>query len=318
MDILLYTLLGALVLFLSYLLYLAFRYTNQILYPKTKSYDSALDKVKKQGYYPEDYINSLPYETFQLKSPYGYMIHGRVYLQAPEEGTEASKEFAVLVHGITMNLYGSLKYLPFFFKKGFNVVVFDLRNHGETGGENTSYGYFEKWDLSTVTDYLYREYGQDIQIGLHGESMGGTIAMLNMAMDQRISFGIIDCAFSDLAELLLLKLQQDSKIKSKKMIGFVNVLIKMRAGFSIEDVSPLKELPTIKQPLLFIHGSDDAYIPPMMSKAMYAFKMDKKFIYIADGAVHGTSMASDPQRYDEEITSFLNEISKEKQYPLGH
>ena len=148
--------------------------------------------------------------------------------------------------------------------------------------------------------------------------MGGTIAMLNMAMDQRISFGIIDCAFSDLAELLLLKLQQDSKIKSKKMIGFVNVLIKMRAGFSIEDVSPLKELPTIKQPLLFIHGSDDTYIPPMMSKAMYAFKMDKKFIYIADGAVHGTSMASDPQRYDEEITSFLNEISKEKQYPLGH
>lgn len=64
MDILLYTLLGALVLFLSYLLYLAFRYTNQILYPKTKSYDSALDKVKKQGYYPEDYINSLPMRHF--------------------------------------------------------------------------------------------------------------------------------------------------------------------------------------------------------------------------------------------------------------
>jgi pimeloyl-ACP methyl ester carboxylesterase len=318
MDIVLYTLLVALVLLLAYLLYLAFRYTNQILYPNTKSYEAALDKVKKQGYYPEDYINSLPYQTFQLKSPYGYMIHGRVYLQSPDSSGERSKNFAIIIHGITMNLYGALKYLPFFYKKGFNVVVFDLRNHGETGGENTSYGYFEKWDLSTVTDYLYKEFGQDITVGLHGESMGGTIAMLNMAMDQRISFGIIDCAFSDLPELLLLKLKQDSRIKSKKMISFVNLLIKIRAGFSIEDVSPLKELPTIKQPLLFIHGSEDTYIPAMMSKAMYAFKMDRKYIYIAEGGVHGTSMATDPRRYDEEITTFLNEIRSDKEYPLGH
>jgi len=217
-----------------------------------------------------------------------------------------------------MNIYGALKYLPFFYKKGFNVVVVDLRNHGETGGDNTTYGYFEKWDLKTVTDYLFNRYGEDISVGLHGESMGGTISMLNMALDKRIRFGIIDCAFSDLPELLLLKLKQDTNFSSKKLIMLVNIFIKIRAGFSIEDVSPVKELPTISQPILFIHGSKDDYIPSMMSKAMYSFKMDRKSLYIAEGAEHGESMAIDPDQYDVVITRFLNEVYPEEHYIKGH
>ena len=306
-----YILLGILVLAVLYLVSISIRYVNRILYPKTRTYDEAREKVRKQGYFPEEYIDSLPYELLNIKSPYGYMIKGRIY-------QNDSRKFIIIVHGITMNIYGALKYLPFFYKKGFNVVVFDLRNHGETGGDNTTYGYFEKWDLSTVTDHLYGRFGNDISIGLHGESMGGTISMLNMAMDKRIVYGIIDCAFSDLPELLLLKLKQDSKLESKKLIALVNVFIKARSGFSIEDVSPLKELPTIKQPILFIHGASDTYVPPMMTKAMYAFKMDRKYMYIAEGAEHSTSMAVDPDRYDEEITAFLNLVYPEADFTVSH
>ncbi len=301
MEYLFYILLGIVILALLYLVAITLRYVNRIIYPKTKTYDVARERVIKQGYFPEEYISSLPYEPLNLKSPYGYMIKGRIY---PND----SNRFIIIVHGITMNIYGALKYLPFFYKKGFNVVVFDLRNHGETGGDTTTYGHFEKWDLSTVTDHLYRVYGNEISVGVHGESMGGTISMLNMAMDKRIRYGIIDCAFSDLPELLLLKLQQDSRLKSKKLIAFVNLFIKIRAGFSIEDVSPLKELPTIHQPILFIHGDQDTYVPMSMTKAMYAFKMDKKYMYIANGGEHATSMAVDPERYNMEITAFLNTV----------
>lgn len=307
MEYLFYILLGIVILALLYLVVITLRYVNRIIYPKTKTYDVARERVIKQGYYPEEYINALPYEPLNLKSPYGYMIKGRIY---PND----SNRFIIIVHGITMNMYGALKYLPFFYQKGFNVVVFDLRNHGETGGDTTTYGHFEKWDLTTVTDHLYKVYGNEISVGVHGESMGGTISMLNMAMDKRIRYGIIDCAFSDLPELLLLKLQQDSRLKSKKLIAFVNVFIKIRAGFSIEDVSPLRELPTIHQPILFIHGAEDTYVPVSMTRAMYAFKMDKKYIYIAEGGEHATSMAVNPGRYSKEITAFLNNVYPDAQF----
>lgn len=306
-----YILLVIVILTVLYFLSVITRYVNRILYPKTKTYDMAKEKIKKQGYYPEEYIDSLSYEPLNLKSAYGYMINGRLY-------PNNSNKYIIIVHGITMNIYGALKYLPFFYKKGFNVVVFDLRNHGETGGDNTTYGYYEKWDLKTVTDYLFNKYGEEIDVGLHGESMGGTIAMLNMAMDKRIRFGIIDCAFSDLPDLLLLKLKQDTNLSSKKLIMLVNLFIKTRAGFSIEDVSPVKELPTINQPILFIHGSKDDYVPTTMSKVMYSFKMDKKSLYIVEGAEHAESMATDPDQYDVEITRFLNEVYPTDHYSIGH
>ncbi|MBR0574718.1 alpha/beta fold hydrolase [Proteiniclasticum sp. BAD-10] len=302
----LYILLGLLAALFLVLVYISIRYVNRILYPKTRTYESAKEKIRRQGYFPEAYLESLTYNEFRIPSPYGYLLYGRVY-PAP------SKNFVILVHGITMNIYGALKYLPFFYSKGFNVVVFDLRNHGQTGGPNTTYGHFEKWDLSAVTDYLYTTYGQDIHIGVHGESMGGAISILHMGMDPRVEFGIIDCAFSDLSELLLLKLKQDSGIKSKKLLQLVNQFIKSKSGFSIEDVSPVKEVPSIKKPILFIHGTQDTYIPPMMAKAMYAFKVENKFLYLAEGGEHSTAMAVDPQRYDEEITRFLNIV-----YPRMH
>ncbi len=304
--------LGLLLLAILLFVMMAIRYVNRVLYPKTKNDAIAIEKNHSQGYFPEEYIQSLPFEELTLASPYGYIMKGRIY------PNNHSKHYVVIVHGITSNIYGALKFLPFFYKKGFNVVVFNLRNHGDSGGHNTTYGHFEKWDLKAVTDHLYKTFGKDIHVGLHGESMGGTISMLNMAMDQRIEFGIIDSAFSDLPELLLLKFKQDTGIESKKIISFLNLIVKIRSGFSIEDVSPLKELPAITQPILFIHGDEDTYIPPKMTKAMYAFKMDKKFLYTVPGGKHGTSMSVNPDRYDEEITGFLNVVYPEQDFKLGH
>lgn len=293
------------------LIYITVRYVNRVLYPKTKNPQKAKERSREQGYYDEEYIDSLPFKELSVNSPYSYVLKGRIY---PNE----SKKYIIIVHGISMNIYGSLKYLPFFHKKGFNVVVFNLRNHGDSGGHNTTYGHFEKWDLRAISDYLFKTYGKDIHVGLHGESMGGTISMLNMAMDERIEFGVIDSAFSDLPELLLLKLKQDTGIDSKKLIAFLNLIVKIRSGFTIEDVSPLKELPAISQPILFIHGDEDTYIPPKMTKAMYAFKMDKKFLYIAEGGKHGTAMGVNPKRYDKELTDFLNVVYPNENFKLGY
>ncbi|MGB4588759.1 MAG: alpha/beta hydrolase [Clostridiaceae bacterium] len=306
-----YIILALLVLFILFLVTISVRYVNRVLYPKTRSYQEAKDKVIQQGFFPEEYIESLPYEELLIKSPYDYVIHGRLY-------PNHSKKYIIIVHGITMNIYGALKYLPFFYKKGFNVVVFDQRNHGLTGGPNTTYGYFEKWDLHNITDYLFNTYGNDISVGLHGESMGGAISVLNMGIDSRIDFGIIDSAFSDLPELLFMMLVDELHIHNKKLLSFINLFIKQQSGFSIEDVSPIKEIPGIEKPILFIHGEKDNYIPVKMAKIMYAFKLHNKYIYLSKDGEHGTSMASDPHQYDVELTKFLNIVYPESHFVESH
>ncbi|MFT6411105.1 MAG: alpha/beta superfamily hydrolase, partial [Flavobacteriales bacterium] len=75
-----------------------------------------------------------------------------------------------------------LKYAEAFVDLGLNVVVFDLRAHGQSGGENCTYGYCEKHDVSSIIDWLTAS-GVEGQIGLYGTSLGGAIALQTAAID---------------------------------------------------------------------------------------------------------------------------------------
>ncbi|HSP46532.1 MAG TPA: alpha/beta hydrolase [Clostridiaceae bacterium] len=281
------------------------KYANRVIYPTTKSYERAREIELEDGVLDESYLDGLEFETLKLKSPYGYQLYGRLY---PND----SDRYIIIVHGITMNIYGGLKYLPIFHKRGFNVIVYDQRNHGESGGTNTTYGHFEKWDLKVITDYLHGRFGEEISVGLHGESMGSSVAILNMAIDPRIDFAISDCGFSDLSELMLRQLILNTKINSKKLLALINLVVRRKAGFSIEDVSPVRELPSIIRPILFIHGEADDYIPVKMTRSMFSFKLDRKFLYLVPNAGHRRSYSADKREYEKVICEFLNQVYYEK------
>lgn len=57
-------------------------------------------------------------------------------------------------------------------------MIYDQRRHGKTGGDTTSYGYYEKFDLQAVVDWLFIEEGEDLLLGIHGESMGAATTLL--------------------------------------------------------------------------------------------------------------------------------------------
>ena len=59
--------------------------------------------------------------------------------------------------------------MDMFLKRGFAVFIYDHRNHGLSGGSDTSYGYYEKFDLKKCTDWVFDKLGKDIMEGLHGE-----------------------------------------------------------------------------------------------------------------------------------------------------
>lgn len=65
-----------------------------------------------------------------------------------------------------------------FIKKGWNVLIYDHRRHGESGGKTTSYGHYEKFDLQTVVNWLKNEVGESLILGIHGESMGAVTTLL--------------------------------------------------------------------------------------------------------------------------------------------
>lgn len=282
---------------------IAWHFSNLIIYPKVESYNYTYDYEVEKGTIEIEKFNNLEKQEVYLDSKYGYKIHGFFF---PNDN---SKKTIILCHGITWSLYGSVKYMDMFLKRGFAVFIYDHRNHGLSGGKDTSFGYYEKFDLIKCTDWLINKLGEDIIVGLHGESMGAGTVLQNIAIDPRIKFCIDDCGYSDAEDLFKHRLAKDYNIKKFPLVKLSSEICKIRLGWKFKDVSPIATLPKIEIPILFIHGEEDDYVPTFMCKQMYSVKKGYKEIYIAPGAGHAQAYWNNKDEYEKRVHNFLKVIN---------
>ncbi len=89
-----------------------------------------------------------------------------------------SDRSVIIVHGYADSRAGALAWVPVWLDVGFNVLLFDLRGHGESGGNATSAGlndHFDVWRI--VAELRARKPEQTRQLMLFGVSLGATIAL---------------------------------------------------------------------------------------------------------------------------------------------
>ncbi|MFT5875374.1 MAG: fermentation-respiration switch protein FrsA (DUF1100 family) [Clostridium sp.] len=282
---------------------IGWHFSSMIIYPKVQKYDYTYDYEVEKGEIEVELFNKLKKQEVYLDSQYGYKIHGFFF------PNNSSKKIIILCHGITWSLYGCVKYMDMFLKRGFSVFIYDHRNHGLSGGCNTSFGYYEKFDLKKCTDWIYNKLGKDIVVGLHGESMGAGTVLQNIAIDDRIKFCIDDCGYSDAQDLFKHRLAKDYNIKKLPVVRLASKISKMRVGWDFRDVSPITTLAEIEIPILFIHGEKDDYVPTFMCKQMYSVKKGYKDIYIAPNAGHAEAYLKNKDEYEKKVDSFLKDIN---------
>jgi hypothetical protein len=224
---------------------------------------------------------------------------------------EKSNKFVVIAHGHTYTHHGSIKYARMMFEEGFNVIIFDQRYHGNSGGSNTTLGYYEKFDLYDIISLVYKEFGKDIFLGTYGESMGAATILLEQEIDKRVKFCISDCSYSDFKIFLYEKLAKYHLPKFS--YHFINFFVKFIASFSVDEVSPIKSIQDSRIPILFIHGKQDNLIHYHHSIDMYEkYGGEKKLFLANNNATHAYSYFSDTDDYIDNVKSFLKEYVDDK------
>ncbi|MCD6475272.1 MAG: alpha/beta hydrolase [Anaerolineaceae bacterium] len=278
-------------------------FTRVIIYPKVHPYEEVYSKKVEEKEFEEEDWKSWQKEEIWVDSPYGYSLHG-YWLPVPD-----SKKTVVLVHGITMNLFASIKYVMPFKKRGFNVLMYDHRNHGKSGGNNTTFGYKEKHDLKAMIDWVENRVGSDSVIGTHGESMGAGTIMQHAAIDDRVKFVVEDCGYADLTALFRYRFQADFHLRGWLLLPVASVFGKLIAGFFYSEVKPVRAIEDLDTPMFFIHGIDDTYIPSSHAEELFnAKKNGLKKLWLAPGAKHAESETKNPELYDQKIGEFLDEV----------
>jgi uncharacterized protein len=274
-----------------------------IIYPKTTKIDFSYQEQVTAGKLVEADFNTLPKKEFYVPSPYGYKLYG---FFAPNGD---SRKTVIIAHGITDTLYGMAKYINLFWKRGFNVLLYEHRNHGRSGKKNTTFGYYEKQDLKAILDYAQGQYGQDMIFGTMGESLGAAIVLQHAAIDPRVAFVVADCPYSDLTDLLRYHLRLDYHLPPFPLLNIANFFTFLITGMSFEKVSPIRDIAGVEIPVFWIHGQEDVYIPPRMSVEMYkAKKNGVKKLFLAPSAGHAEAYWNNRDEYNRQIGEFLGSI----------
>ena len=188
------------------------------------------------------------------------------------------------------------------------MYIYDDRNHGANKKTFTSMGYYEKGDLLSVKDALMDRFGGDINLGLHGESMGCAISLLALGDYGGFKFCVADCGYGDLASLLDYQLK--NMVHLPTIFGrTASLLGQLLYGFQLYKIRPCDAIRHTTTPILFIHGGADGFIPKEQSKLNYDSCEDcYKELYFIEGADHAQSIDTDPTGYHDLVMRFLDKI----------
>ena len=248
---------------------------------------------------------ALEKESFQVHSPFGYDLSGF----AIPGNTDKT---IIFCHGASWTRWGMAKYMHTFLERGWNIVAYDSRAHGESGGTYPSYGYYEKHDLKAVEDWTMARFPATKHLGIYGESMGAATVLQYSPLSSHASFLVLESPFSDLNTLCRTRLAWSGVpgFIIPAVMWLADCYIRFVAGFRIRDVSPRQSLDKTTVPILFFHGKDDEQIPTSMSIAMYHARRERFPTRLAlfDNTLHTRCIVVDEKRYLSELWSFLTAI----------
>ncbi len=277
--------------------------SNKLMFLKKKADEEILTRETEAGHLVPDEYDALPKREVTIPSSFGYQL--KAVLVEPHD----TNRYIIIAHGVTQSKTNSVKYMNLFLNRGFNAVIYDHRRHGESGGKTTSYGYYEKFDLKSVVDWLKEEKGPDLFLGIHGESMGAATLLLYAGMlEDSADFYVADCPFSDFSEQLAYRIKEEVKLLPPRLLlPVASLFLRIRDKYSLSDVSPISVIENINNPILFIHSRKDDFILPSMTEALFEQKKGPKKLFMAENGLHAQSYSQNRQEYEKVLDEFLEE-----------
>ncbi len=214
----------------------------------------------------------------------------------------------LLVHGFQVQQAMMWFNLPFFLPHGYHCVTVDLRTAGLSEGKGiNTMGYNEAKDVAEVCKWIRKEYGDDVVLGLYGQSMGSATIMTYSSQDPNLGFIIEDCGYASLKDTV--QNIHDRFLKFVDWDEFYKKALKYAkvGDVSYDDVVPIESVKNLDPdvPMMILHSIPDAYIVVENADRIYEAKRGKKEMHKYTLAPHSASFFMHPFQYKKDVDDFL-------------
>ena len=185
-------------------------------------------------------------------------------------------------------------------KKGYGVIAWDARAHGESDGEISTIGYLEVLDVKAALDYVLTQ--PDVNhIGAWGGSMGAATLIRAAADFPAIEAVWIDSSFASLDD------EFDFLVPYPVINQLAKYLAQVQTGIPLAGIDPLKDIARISpRPVYIVHGTGDTVAPPDAGRRLYDAAGEPRFLWEAENIKHLMIYLDNPGRYQRRLLGFFD------------
>ncbi len=234
-------------------------------------------KIKPHRDTPAKY--EIPFEEIQIPAIDGGSLYGWFIPSTPDAPT------LILIHGWGRNVQRMMAYIRELHPQGYNLLVFDARNHGSsTSAPRPTVGTFTDDILSAVSYLRESDNFASLRIGLIGLSIGGGASIAAAGQDERIQAVVTVGALSHPIKVMM------AQFKERHIPQFIGTFLfgymRLRYGLDFDKIAPINHIPNAKADIFLIHGENDAVIPLSQADDFLSANPEKTRLWVVPDKGH--------------------------------
>lgn len=287
---------------------------NYALLPEEHGNEIEADRAKIDQKYPgliawyDDLHENGYFRDTTIIGENGYKLHA-VYSAAAQP--ETANGTAVVVHGYTDNHLCFLNLVRMYRDElNYNVMVPDLHYHGYSEGRAIQMGWLDRLDVKRWTELAHEIWDDDFML-VHGVSMGAATTMMlsGEELPDYIKAFVEDCGYSSVWNQFAHNLKDIFNLPPFPVLHSASLICRIKYGWGFKEASAVKQLAKCERPMLFIHGSNDDFVPTDDIYDNYEAKVKGyKEMWIAPGSEHAESYRDYPEEYTAHVRDFLARV----------
>ena len=249
----------------------------------------------------ENLINT-PHETVSITARDGVKLVGHFV------GCTEPKRAIIAMHGWRSSWAKDFGMISDFLHENACAVLYaEQRGQNESGGSYMGFGLTERFDCLDWINWLNGSGYETFPLYLCGVSMGAATVLMasGFTLPENVHGIIADCGYTSPYAIWKHIAENNLHLRYDKwMRDTIDEMCRERINFSSDDFSCTKALERCRVPVLFIHGTDDNFVPIEMTYENYKYCDAPKRLLVVPGAGHGMSYAVDKERYEQTVLQF--------------
>ena len=217
------------------------------------------------------------------------------------------KRVIVAMHGWRSNWYKDFGMIAdFWHEDGCSILFAEQRGQNQSDGDYMTFGYMERYDCRSWVDFVNKRTEGRYPIYLAGLSMGASTVLMAAGLDLPATVrGIMaDCGFTS-ADAIWRHVVKDNLHLSYGIRGYlIDNICQRTLNTHAKNITTVTAMQHANLPVLFIHGSDDRFVPIDMTFENYKACRSPKELLVVPGAGHGQSYFVEQGKYEEAVRAF--------------